>query len=146
MDRLLLFFSCSLEGSLLSISFSITPSLDSLPVVLRWIQYISPIAYSNKALSQNEFNGLNFSVCSTRGCIKQTGAEILSQYGLDNISLWTSVGINVAIMIGLTLLGYAFFQRTSRPSEMLQMKPAVVVPIDEEKREEAAQVVVEVKE
>jgi len=96
-------------------------NLESLPVVLRWIQYISPIAYSNKALAQNEFEGLSFQ-CNPGAVCYETGKQVLSAFAYDNIPLWTCVAINVGLMVGFLIIGFAFFQRTSRPSEMLNVK------------------------
>ena len=108
-------------------------NLDSVPVVFRWIQYISIIAYSNKALAQNEFEGLTFTCGPTAPptCRSQTGAEVLSTFGLDNISLWNCVIINVAISFGFAFLGYLFFQRTSAPLMRLRTDP----PGKEEKKD-----------
>jgi hypothetical protein len=80
------------------------------------IQYISIISYSNKALAQNEFDGLTFGCPSnTPNCTPRTGTMILDEFGMDNIWLWYCVLINVGLSVFLAFLGYIFFSRTSRP-------------------------------
>ncbi|KAI9141200.1 P-loop containing nucleoside triphosphate hydrolase protein [Paraphysoderma sedebokerense] len=82
---------------------------------IKWIQWISLIAYSNKALSQNEFSGLTFT-CSpnTPGCIAD-GDKVLDIYDLDAPSLSNSIIILWGIGVGFVILGYFFFRISSRP-------------------------------
>ncbi|KAI8994417.1 ABC-2 type transporter-domain-containing protein [Gaertneriomyces semiglobifer] len=95
-------------------------NLDTVTPALRWIQYVSPIAWTQKALSQNEFSGLVFD-CSVDdiGCIP-TGETALAVYKLDGIGLWTCIGINFAMGVGLLLLGYYMYKRTTRPAIRLE--------------------------
>lgn len=96
-------------------------NLDNVPVSLRWIQYISFISYSNKALSQNEFNGLTFD-CSQGpgGLCSSNGSAVLSATGLDNIWLWHCVIINVAISFSYFLIGAICFSKTTAPMLRLE--------------------------
>lgn len=99
-------------------------NLDAVTWVFRWIQYLSIIAYSNKALAQNEMNGLTFNVCTSAstypGCDKTSGASLLDKQGLNNIWLWYCVLINCSIMTLFTLIGALAFSRTTRP--LLKLK------------------------
>jgi ABC-type multidrug transport system permease subunit len=52
-------------------------NLSTLTPVLAWIQYISPIAYSNKALAQNEFTGLVFTCDESSSICYDTGEQVL---------------------------------------------------------------------
>ncbi|KAJ3412648.1 hypothetical protein HDV05_000398 [Chytridiales sp. JEL 0842] len=90
-------------------------NLDSVPVVFRWIQWISIISYSNKALSQNEFPGLVFN-CQPNGPCYKTGEQVLEVFAYTNPNgIWTCVGINLALAAAFTMLGYVLFRRTSKP-------------------------------
>ncbi|KAJ3103624.1 ATP-binding cassette sub- G member 2 [Phlyctochytrium planicorne] len=73
-------------------------NLDSVPVVFKWIQWISPITYTNKALAQNEFRGLNFTCSRPGGCLSD-GNDILSVYSLDKpgseeLQAFVEAGVN----------------------------------------------------
>jgi hypothetical protein len=78
------------------------------------IQYISLITYTNKALAQNEFEGLTFSCPSGRRCLT-TGAVVLDYYKLQDMPKWQCVGINAVLFVGLLALGFFFYKRTSQP-------------------------------
>ncbi|KAI9208487.1 ABC-2 type transporter-domain-containing protein [Polychytrium aggregatum] len=99
-------------------------NLDNVPVVFRWIQWISIISYSNKALNQNEFSGLTFNMCSANitnpgpTCFT-SGDYIVQDHNLNNPDKWMCILANVIIGLCFLILGYAFFQRTSRPLQRL---------------------------
>ena len=100
-------------------------NLDKVPVSLRWIQYLSFISYSNKALAQNEFNGLSFDCplgpagqCSR--CVPN-GSDVLSGSGIDNIWLWYCVIINLAMSFGYFIIGAVCFSKTTAP--LLRLEP-----------------------
>ena len=84
------------------------------------------IAYSNKALAQNEFRGLKF-FCPPFGFQCISGEQILDSFALDDIPLWYCVLINVGISFVLGLLGYFFFLNTSSPSIRLVSDQTVAV-------------------
>lgn len=90
-------------------------NLDSLPDALKWIQYISAIAYSNKALSQNEFTGLKFSCPDPRALCYRDGDQVLQVFKYNSIGLWPAVLVNVAIGVGFLIVGFVAFARTSKP-------------------------------
>ncbi|KAJ3110994.1 ATP-binding cassette sub- G member 2 [Phlyctochytrium bullatum] len=90
-------------------------NLDSVPIVFRWIQWVSLITYSNKALAQNEFRGLVFE-CNRPGNCLTDGEAILKTFALgEPASVWVCVGINLAMAGVFVALGYALFRRTSKP-------------------------------
>lgn len=89
--------------------------------MLAWIQYLSPIAYSNKALAQNEFEGLVFTCEEGSSLCYETGLDVLNAFKYNDISIPVCIAINLGLMMGFTILGFAFFQKTSRPSELLEI-------------------------
>lgn len=71
-------------------------NLDSLSVVLRWIQYISLIGYSNKALAQNEFYGLALDPClPNAGACYSSGEQVLKVFSYDTVRMFNSLANNV---------------------------------------------------
>ncbi|RKO89550.1 P-loop containing nucleoside triphosphate hydrolase protein [Blyttiomyces helicus] len=92
-------------------------NLETVPQVFRWIQWISIISYTNKALTQNEFTGLSFDPCpqnSTSVCYRN-GQAVLDQYNLTNPSKWAAVGVNVGLGCAFLVIGFLVFRKTSRP-------------------------------
>lgn len=89
-------------------------SLESIPVVWRWIKYISFVRYGFGALVMNEFDGLTFSCGATAAdgsdeaaapCVTSGTAYAASQ-GFYYKDLWTHVAaVSVSIPVYL-LLGY----------------------------------------
>jgi ABC-type multidrug transport system permease subunit len=99
-------------------------NLAKVPEVFRWIQWVSYIAYTNKALNQNEFDA-EFKYCATtpiNGVCPQfiSGIDIIKETALDTPGLWICVIINLAIAVGYLLLGALAFSRTTRP--LLRLK------------------------
>ncbi|ORY43825.1 P-loop containing nucleoside triphosphate hydrolase protein [Rhizoclosmatium globosum] len=88
--------------------------------VFRWIQYISLISFSYKGLMQNEFKGLELQCTGQMQCQTYMGDVIVSQYSLEEPSKYFCVLINVGLATMFLILGYVFFQRTSRP--MMRLK------------------------
>ena len=99
-------------------------------IIIR-LQYVSIIAYSNKALSQNEFNGLTFT-CGPESvqCIT-TGEQVLEIYALKSPWLWHCVIINLMISIVFAILGYVFFAYTSAP----MMRLTTITPAEKKESE-----------
>lgn len=102
-------------------------NLENAPESLKWIQYISFISYSNKALAQNEFYGLNFAYpCPNNPNITCTnsGEEVITNLvALDKPSLWYCVLINVALSIGFIIIGAIGFAKTTAPLMRLSTDP-----------------------
>lgn len=90
-------------------------SLRTTPWVLRWIMFISPIANSNKALSQNEFIGLDLQCTDPTGVCYANGEQALFTFSLGTPTIWTNVGINAALTFAFLILAWIQFSRTSRP-------------------------------
>ncbi|KAJ3087492.1 ATP-binding cassette sub- G member 2 [Quaeritorhiza haematococci] len=91
-------------------------NLDNVPQVFRWIQWISIIAYSNKALAQNELRGLPLRCTPGSAALcYDNGDQVLSSFGLESPSLWYCILINVGLSVGFLVIGFLLFNRTSRP-------------------------------
>lgn len=98
-------------------------SLDSLPPTLRWLQYVSPVGYVNKALSVNEFSGLvfdcpdaNIGLCyrySLELTAHRNGEQVLSQFHFDEFPIWQCVLFSVLILFPILAIGFAAFAKTS---------------------------------
>jgi hypothetical protein len=70
-------------------------NVDSIWVGIRWIQWIDVIAYTYKALGQNEFDSsLTFDCPPGSRCFVD-GAEVTSAYALNAPSLWLCIFINL---------------------------------------------------
>lgn len=99
-------------------------NLSNIPAAFKWIQYVALISYSNKAFAQNEFNGLNFTCpANSTQCLPRTGESILSEAGLDDLSIGAALGLNVALMAVFMISGYIMFSITSQPPTKLNTYP-----------------------
>ncbi|KAJ3220186.1 ATP-binding cassette sub- G member 2 [Dinochytrium kinnereticum] len=95
-------------------------NLDSVPIVFKWIQWVSLITYSNKALAQNEFKGLTFE-CNRPGNCLTNGEDILANFALNTPdSVWLCILINLGLSVIFILVGYVLFRRTSKPQLRLE--------------------------
>ncbi|KAJ3312522.1 hypothetical protein HDU76_002861 [Blyttiomyces sp. JEL0837] len=97
-------------------------NLDSIPIVFRWIQWVSIMTYSNKALNQNEFTGLVFDCGNTGGGLcDPTGEAALQTFGFDNPhGVWSCIAVNLGLMAAFLGAGYFLFLKTSKP--LLRLK------------------------
>jgi ABC-2 type transporter len=95
-------------------------NLDSITVVLRWIQWISFITYSYKALGQNEFDAAIKFTCSGGERCFDDGLEVVQQFSLNNPSLWAAVAANVGFIVFYVILGMLIFHKTSAPLSKLK--------------------------
>ncbi|KAJ3271639.1 hypothetical protein HDV01_006509 [Terramyces sp. JEL0728] len=89
-------------------------NLNTAPVYLRWIQWISFLTYTMKALTQNEFNANAVFVCTKQPCFPD-GPSVINAYGFSDPDLWGSIAANAGLSIGFLILGAIVFSRTSRP-------------------------------
>ncbi|KAI8905004.1 P-loop containing nucleoside triphosphate hydrolase protein [Gorgonomyces haynaldii] len=95
-------------------------NLDKVPEVFRWIQWISFITYSNKALSQNEFDvNLKFDCPPNAACYRD-GSQVISALALGTPTLWNCIIINVALGIAFLFVGLLGFSRSSAPLSRLK--------------------------
>eukprot|EP00835_Amoeboradix_gromovi_P004968 NODE_426_length_8844_cov_0.449857.p3 type:complete len:212 gc:universal NODE_426_length_8844_cov_0.449857:2725-3360(+) len=92
-------------------------NLDSIGSWISWVQYISPIANTNKALVQNEFYTRTFDCAVKLGdrCLEVTGEDIVKNVGLNSPAIDVVMGVNLAVLGFFLLLGMLCFSRTTRP-------------------------------
>jgi hypothetical protein len=99
-------------------------NLEKVPEVFRWIQWISTISYSNKALNQNEFYGLTFNTTRPgQNVTFDSGVNIVEIQKLNNPPMWWCIVINAGLGLTFLLLGFIFFNKTSAPLLRLNTKP-----------------------
>lgn len=71
-------------------------NLGNITVVLKWIQYLSFVSYSVKALVGNEFDSnISFS-CTPGSPCYTSGTQVVEAFSLGGISVWNCVLINFA--------------------------------------------------
>jgi hypothetical protein len=87
-------------------------NLDSIPIFLRWIQWISLITYTYKALVQNEFDASS-TFSTIRGSI--SGSSVVESYGLGSPTMQQCIFINLGLAFLYLIAGIIIFQRTSAP-------------------------------
>ncbi|KAJ2399987.1 hypothetical protein GGI23_002317 [Coemansia sp. RSA 2559] len=83
--------------------------------VLRWIKYICIFYYSYSGFMQNEFGGLKFSCDSNSAACYHTGEEVLSSYGLNELSIWVTIVINLALGSAMYAAGYIGLRWVAKP-------------------------------
>ena len=91
--------------------------MDSIGKWISWIQYISPVANTNKALTQNEF-AENVFQCGIKvggNCIEINGEDIVKNFGLDTPDFAVVLGVNLAVLGFLIIAGIGCFTRTTKP-------------------------------
>ena len=89
-------------------SGSIAPRM-TIPVHMRWLEFLSISFYAHQALLKNEFNGVGF---SDRGQI--SGEDYVRSLGLDVIGVWPALGALLAITLLFNVLGPLALKYTSR--------------------------------
>ncbi|KAI8905043.1 P-loop containing nucleoside triphosphate hydrolase protein [Gorgonomyces haynaldii] len=90
-------------------------NLDKVPAALRWIQWISFISYSNKALNQNEFDANLIFDCPRDGACYRDGSQVISALALGSPTLWHCVLLNAALIVGFIIIGFIGFTKSSAP-------------------------------
>ncbi|KAJ1769721.1 hypothetical protein IW140_005174 [Coemansia sp. RSA 1813] len=83
--------------------------------VLRWIKYICIFYYSYSGFMQNEFGGLKFTCDSNSAACYHTGEDVLSSYGLNELSIWLTIIINLALGSALYAIGYIGLRWVAKP-------------------------------
>lgn len=84
-------------------------TIDSVLVVLKWIQYVSIFRYASNILSINEFTGLTFCLKNNASICPQTGDDVLSIANIDHGSswdLWKNFVALGSMTIGFLVLAY----------------------------------------
>ncbi|KAJ3066293.1 hypothetical protein HDU98_010397 [Podochytrium sp. JEL0797] len=95
-------------------------NIGSVSWVFRWIQYVSIISYTYKALIQNEFYGLVLQCTPAMHCDTYPGADVVAQYAVESPDKFWCVLINASFALLFLTMGYIFFNQTSRP--LLRLK------------------------
>ncbi|KAI8917028.1 ABC-2 type transporter-domain-containing protein [Powellomyces hirtus] len=96
---------------------------DSIPAVLRWIQWLSLIRYTYGAYMQNEFNGLELDCGSSsgessgasagRGCTP-LGDDVVKAFGLNSPSVGLCILILLALGLAFHVLAALILRKTTR--------------------------------
>ncbi|VVU95652.1 ABC-2 type transporter [seawater metagenome] len=88
-------------------------NINSIPIYLSWIKYISPIQYSFNSLAQNEFTGLEFNCNSTqKDCLYENGEDVLNYLNFNELSISINILIMFVIYCVLMVLSYLFLKRS----------------------------------
>ncbi|KAJ3066294.1 ATP-binding cassette sub- G member 2 [Podochytrium sp. JEL0797] len=90
-------------------------NIGSVSWVFRWIQYVSIISYTYKALIQNEFYGLTLQCTPAMHCSTYMGDVVVAQFSVGSPTKFWCILINWGLGLFFLILGYCFFNRTSRP-------------------------------
>lgn len=91
-------------------------NLSSITVALRWIQWVSFLSYTYKALIQNEFTA-DLVLTGTKF---NSTFEVVTELGLENPPLWyCMIGVSLSIVFYLCL-GAFLFERSSAPLSKLK--------------------------
>ncbi len=88
----------------------------SIPKVLIWIYWISPIHFTFLALAQNEFHGQVFTCASADKICLATGEQILGFYDLYYPSIWTCFLIIIGMTVAYNIAGYLALRHVTRRS------------------------------
>jgi ABC-type multidrug transport system permease subunit len=95
-------------------------NLETIPSIFKWMQYVSLISYSNKALSQNEFAGQIYDCTDSTKLCYPSGDVVIRTLAIGNPTYWYSVIYNVVIAVSFLIVGAIMFERLSRP--LLRLK------------------------
>uniref|UniRef100_A0A1X7TD60 ABC-2 type transporter transmembrane domain-containing protein n=1 Tax=Amphimedon queenslandica TaxID=400682 RepID=A0A1X7TD60_AMPQE len=79
-------------------------TLDTIPVWIRWLQYVSLFRYSIEAIVVNEIDGLYFNQTINGSSVLVPGSELLSFQGYKTSWLWYDmIGLGGLALLFLTL-------------------------------------------
>lgn len=99
--------------------YAITSS--SVPNYYIWIKVLSPFWWSMQAMAINEFDGLTLTcsadeLAQTVGgqCPYTTGRAALKAYDISANDMWSSIGILIAITVGLRIIAFCALKLRSR--------------------------------
>ncbi|KAI9366122.1 P-loop containing nucleoside triphosphate hydrolase protein [Zopfochytrium polystomum] len=81
------------------------------------IQWISPINFAYRANMINEFEGLPIDCGSSAACYS-SGDQVLTFFGLDDISKWANIGAILALAVGWMVVGYVLLRVVGRPKSI----------------------------
>ncbi|KAJ3093910.1 ATP-binding cassette sub- G member 2 [Phlyctochytrium planicorne] len=91
-----------------------------LPVFFRGFQYISPVNYAYRANMINELQGFTLTCPEDPNlpCFRE-GQQVLDQYSVADLSLWTCIGVNVILFSGYLAIGYILLRALGKPKTKL---------------------------
>eukprot|EP00698_Gefionella_okellyi_P012708 TRINITY_DN3436_c0_g3_i2.p1 TRINITY_DN3436_c0_g3~~TRINITY_DN3436_c0_g3_i2.p1 ORF type:complete len:1137 (-),score=253.62 TRINITY_DN3436_c0_g3_i2:2148-5558(-) len=94
-------------------------NIQTIPVYLSWLQYVSYFKWAYEALVVNEFRGVTF-VCESAElvngtCPIPTGDVALTILGFQNVNIGMNVGILAAFITVLYILGFLILRSSSAP-------------------------------
>ncbi|KAJ1666843.1 hypothetical protein EV178_001927 [Coemansia sp. RSA 1646] len=88
---------------------------NAITPALRWIKYICVYFYTYSGFMQNEFGGLKFDCGDTSTACYHTGEDVLSAYALNDLPIWLTIVINLALGSALFTIGYIGLRWVIKP-------------------------------
>ena len=87
--------------------------LSSIPVWLRWLNYVSFIKYGFALGMQNEFQDRTLTITCTGAdsFCPQTGDEVLRFYSVDELPFWANFVILLFMIVALRFFAYFLLLR-----------------------------------
>ena len=85
-------------------------NFDSIPIVFRWVKWISPLAYGYEALVINEFKGEDFYCTEEQAaqsggyCPVENGDDVITILSMESASISRSIGVIIAASVFFRLL------------------------------------------
>ena len=84
-------------------------SINSIPVWLRWIQYLSLFKWSFQAVAVNEFHDATFTCSPGEICSITSGNQVLQELNMTYPSdLWVAIGVLAGLTVLFRLLAFVF--------------------------------------
>eukprot|EP00027_Filamoeba_sp_ATCC50430_P004270 CAMPEP_0168546348 /NCGR_PEP_ID=MMETSP0413-20121227/3452_1 /TAXON_ID=136452 /ORGANISM="Filamoeba nolandi, Strain NC-AS-23-1" /LENGTH=618 /DNA_ID=CAMNT_0008576523 /DNA_START=103 /DNA_END=1959 /DNA_ORIENTATION=- len=80
---------------------------DDIPIVFKWVKYISPLAYGYEALVINEFKGEDFYCTEEQAaqsfgyCPVETGEDVIQQLSMEHATISRSIGVIICSICGV---------------------------------------------
>ncbi|KAJ3338928.1 hypothetical protein HDU93_008907 [Gonapodya sp. JEL0774] len=96
----------------------------SIPIALRWIQWLSVTRYVFTALLNNEFQGVTFS-CVQGACQFPTGESVISFFNLESPSILVNIMVLLGACIAFLILAvFGLHMATSIPQKRRKLRVA----------------------
>jgi ABC-type multidrug transport system ATPase subunit/ABC-type multidrug transport system permease subunit len=92
---------------------------DSIPIWLRWMNYLSFLRYAFQALVLNEFSGTTFR-CETSElvmgiCPTTRGEQVINRLSMQDANVWVNTGMIFAMWLIFRIWGYLALRYANRP-------------------------------